>query len=89
MFSCPPKARILAAQEPNFRAQHFRGSSGVSYRRITGGHALIFKSQIRSEKYRLDAEDEELSETLRRANDAIEDTNEVEKKLKAIKRTLE
>ena len=50
---------------------------------------LISISRIRSEKNRLDAEDEELSEAMRRANDVIEDTNEVDKKLKAMKRSLE
>ena len=50
---------------------------------------IAIDSRIRSEKNRLDAEEEELSETIRRANDVIEDTNEVEKKLKAMKRYLE
>ena len=54
-----------------------------------GAYALVIDSWIRSEKNRLDAEEEELSETMRRANDVIEDTNEVEKKLKAMKRSLE
>ena len=50
---------------------------------------LVIDYLIRSEKNRLDAEEEELSETMRRASDVIEDTNEVEKKLKAMKRSLE
>ena len=58
---------------------------------IEGIYAIDINSWIRSEKSRLDAEEEEeeLSETMRRANDVIEDTNEVEKKLKAMKRSLE
>ena len=45
-------------------------------------------NNFRSEKNRLETEEEQLGDAIRRANDVIESTNEVELKLRTLRKSL-